>query len=649
MTDFLFRPANLSLGIARRLFPLMVPISVVCRASIGFQPVSTEELKMTREPQAPEANAIILYRQVDRDDNGSISKEENYVRIKVLKEDGRKYANIQIAYDTDSATISNLQARSIKPDGTVVDFKGESFTSVIAKAKGYKYMAKTLVLPDVQVGSVIEYFYTVEFHESTLFDSHWVISQDLFTRRAKFSLKPYSGSTYFALHYVGHNLSPDQTPTTASNSLVALQVEDVPPFETEDYMPPIAEEQARVDFIYEDPTLPREKDQYWKEVGKRWNSQLESFTGRSKTMEQAVSQIIASGDTPEAKLQKIYARVQSMKSNTEERRGKEKSVRNVEDVWKNGHGTEYQLNWLFLALARAAGFESHGCWVADRKDHFFSPNTLQKAKLDSNVVSVKVNGTDKYYAPGFAFTPYGMLPWNETGATGLILDKEGGHWIQTPSPDSTQSSVAHTAALKLSETGDMEGKLTVTYTGLEASQRRVEEQRKDAIARKKYLEDELRAELPFATELELTSAPDWTNSDAPMVAEFTLKIVGWVLTSGERAILPIGLFVAGEKHVFDDIDRVHPIYRSFPSQKLDDLTIELPTGWTVVSLPRPRNYIHSTFAFQNQAQEEDGKLHITRSLAFNFTLMDIEKYPSIREFYRLVRVGDEQQILLHHD
>jgi len=76
MTDFLFRPANLSLGIARRLFPLMVlvAISVVCRASIGFQPVSTEELKMTREPQAPEANAIILYRQVDRDDNGSISK-----------------------------------------------------------------------------------------------------------------------------------------------------------------------------------------------------------------------------------------------------------------------------------------------------------------------------------------------------------------------------------------------------------------------------------------------------------------------------------------------------------------------------------------------------------------------------------------------
>ena len=35
-------------------------------AGIGFQPVNPEELKMTSEPLAPGAPAIILYRQVDR-------------------------------------------------------------------------------------------------------------------------------------------------------------------------------------------------------------------------------------------------------------------------------------------------------------------------------------------------------------------------------------------------------------------------------------------------------------------------------------------------------------------------------------------------------------------------------------------------------
>jgi len=35
--------------------------------------VSPDELKLTSEPQAPGAPAIILYRQVDRDDNGQTS------------------------------------------------------------------------------------------------------------------------------------------------------------------------------------------------------------------------------------------------------------------------------------------------------------------------------------------------------------------------------------------------------------------------------------------------------------------------------------------------------------------------------------------------------------------------------------------------
>jgi hypothetical protein len=60
------------------------------RASIGFQPVSPDEIKMTSEPLAPGAPAIILYRQVDRDDNGHTSHEDYYFRVKILTEEGRK-------------------------------------------------------------------------------------------------------------------------------------------------------------------------------------------------------------------------------------------------------------------------------------------------------------------------------------------------------------------------------------------------------------------------------------------------------------------------------------------------------------------------------------------------------------------------------
>jgi hypothetical protein len=59
------------------------------KAGVGFQPVSTDELRITNEPLAPGAPAIILYRQVDRDDNGRTSHEDDYIRIKILTGEGR--------------------------------------------------------------------------------------------------------------------------------------------------------------------------------------------------------------------------------------------------------------------------------------------------------------------------------------------------------------------------------------------------------------------------------------------------------------------------------------------------------------------------------------------------------------------------------
>src|SRR5205823_14262314 len=62
-----------------------------------WQPITPEELKMTREPKAPGAPAVILYRQVDRDDSSVRTPHEyNYVREKIFTEEGRRYANVEI-------------------------------------------------------------------------------------------------------------------------------------------------------------------------------------------------------------------------------------------------------------------------------------------------------------------------------------------------------------------------------------------------------------------------------------------------------------------------------------------------------------------------------------------------------------------------
>ena len=624
--------------------------------AVGFQPVSPEELKMTSEPKAPGAPAIILYRQVDRDDRGNTAHEDVYFRIKILTEEGRKYADIEIPFFRDEGSIVNLHARTIEPDGTLINFSGKAFDKSIVRARGVKYLAKTFTLTNVQVGSILEYYYTVDLSETIIINSHWILSDELFTKNAKFSLRPYT-SNYIPVNVRWTwNKLPSGTarPAEAPNHVINLEANNIPAFQTEDYMPPENEMKSRVDFIYTEDAPEREPDKYWKKLGKKRNDQLESFIGKRRAMDQAVSEIVAASDSPDVKLQKIYARIQQIrntsyeveKSEQEQKRNKEKDPGNVEAIWKKQYGTGAELTWLFLALARSAGFEASGVWVADRQNYFFLPQTMDGGRLDANVVVVKLNGKDVFFDPGAAFTPFGLLPWVKTGVRGLKLDKDGGTWVDTSLPSSSESVIQRKAQLKLSEAGELEGKLTVTYTGLEASHRRVEERLADEAARKKFLEDEVREAIPIVCDVELTNQPDWKSSTPPLVAEFSLKVTGWVSGAGRRALLPVGLFSAPEKHLFDHAERVHPIYFSFPFERADDINIDLPLGWQVSTVPRPEKLDAKAVIYTLEAQNDKGTLHLNRVLNVELMLLPAENYATLRKVFQIVRTSDEQQIIL---
>lgn len=62
---------------------------------------------------------------------------------------------------------------------------------MISKAKGVSVLAKTFTLPDVQVGSILEYHFNYDLEDGYIFDSLWILSDELFTKKAKFTLKPY--------------------------------------------------------------------------------------------------------------------------------------------------------------------------------------------------------------------------------------------------------------------------------------------------------------------------------------------------------------------------------------------------------------------------------------------------------------------------
>jgi len=617
----------------------------------GFRPVSAEELAMKSEPLAPGAPAIILFREVDRDDKNG--HQYSYYRIKILTEEGRKYADIEIPYFDKLDHLKDLKARTIRPDGSIVNFEGKPFEKTVVKARGLKYLAKTFTLPDVQVGSIIEYYYELNSEGGQVYASRWVISDELFTKHAQFSLSPFHQASGWGLHYVPKHMPPGATPVQGKDHTIHLEISNVPAMAIEDFMPPLGEVQTSMEFIYQ-PERDSNTQEFWNDIGKELNSELEKFIGKRDAMQQVVSQIVAPTDPPELKLQKIYARVQQLrntsyeeeKTKQEEKRADEKSPSNAADLWRRGYGDGQQLTFLFVALARAAGLEAYGAWGAARDRYFFQPDNMEYWALDANLADVVVNGQDRFFDPGCAFAPFGVLPWAETGVTALRLDQTGGKWVRVPVPNSSVSRTERIAHLKIDDSGDLEGTLTLKYTGLEALERRQEERNEDDVERKKFLEDEVKTLVPVGVELELTNQPAWNSSVDPLEADFRMKVPSWLSETGRRALLPVGLFSAQDKHVFEHTNRVHPIYMKYNAQVIDDVTLELPPGWKAGDLPQKQLSGGNAVSYEMKFDSTKDQLHMRRKLQVDFLIMDSKYYAALRNFYQAVASSDDAQIVL---
>src|SRR6516225_10115745 len=178
--------------------------------------------------------------------------------------------------------------------------------------------------------------YTLDLQHA--YASHWILSESLYTKEARFSLKPFQGRYYpVHLRWSWQNIPSGYTPKEDPDHVIRMDVSDIPAFQTEDYMPPPNELKSRVDFVYDTELANEDPDQFWKRIGKARNEALDKFIGKQKAMEQADAQIISSSDSSDTKLRKIYDRVQQFRNTSyevqktaqEEKRDKEKVNENV--------------------------------------------------------------------------------------------------------------------------------------------------------------------------------------------------------------------------------------------------------------------------------------------------------------------------------
>ena len=619
-------------------------------------PVDPAELQMKDLPQQPGAAACVLsYEETDDDLKHS---RFIYTRIKVLTEAGRKYADVQVPYygfREVELGVTDVQGRTIHSDGTVVEFRGKPYDKTVVKAKGLKEEVKVFSLPDVQVGSVLEYRYTLDYHSHSLFPPQWVVQNELFQRKEHFKFVAYdklvqtthdnvrSGVAYTWKLPKGSSVKFSQ------GNVYELEIADVPAFVEEEHMPPPNAFKYTVHFYY---GVGSSADQYWKEEGKYWRQAVEQFVGKHSAVNDALAKVTASGDTSEQKARKIYDYVSTLNNLSYQPKLSDKEVRvldvkdkTVDDIVRQQAGTQQELTLLFIAMARAAGLQAYPMWVANRSHGIFDKTYLSTDQLNAYVAVVNVDGKDVFLDPGTKYCPYGVLYWPHSNTAGLRETGGGIELAQTPMPEYTTAVTKRVARLSLNDEGNLQGIVAIAYMGQDAVLHRIEGSKTDAVGRTKILEDEMKAWLPQNAEVTVTKEPDWTGVETPFVTNYKIS-TPILISGGKRVLLPTNIFEFSRPVMFTHNERLYPVYLDYPSREIDDIRIKLPDSLQVENLPAAENNRTPYALYKVDRKQDKNELVITRDYAINTFLFEPADYKNLKSFYDKMKESDQQQALL---
>lgn len=617
-----------------------------------WPPIVPAELAMKDNPAEPGADAMILYREQLADATQSF--ETLYYRIKIFTKEGEKNADVEIPFVKGAEDIKDFHGRTIHPDGQVTEFEGKALEKVVIRAGSIKVIEKTMNLPDVTPGSIIEYRYKIQKDSDLIYNTYWHVQEGIYTKHAHFTYRPYVAANAPALYWRAMRLPPEMRPQKAKDGQFVLDLENLPGIPEEEYMMPVDELRGRVEFIYAWNELSKDPQEFWNNMGKKWFGEENSFVGKRGDIKQAADQAVSASDSPETKLRKLYARAQQIKnldfqeerSVQEEKRDKQKDNGNVEDVLKHGYGTSQDVNRFFIALAQAEGFDAGSVWVTSRARGIFHMDLENPRELDDEFVWVHAGDKDYFLDPSVEFCPFDMIPWYETALSALRPTKQGATFMKVPDPPSTQSVVSRKVDLALDESGNFTGTFKLSFTGDRALGWREDGRNKDDAARRKMMLDDAKQYFPVDTKMELVSLNNWDKNDEPLEVVCKVSTNGLLQSAGRRVLMMADFLTAGRPQKFEHEGRKQSIYFGYPYEESDDIRIQMPMTLKIESVPskqslEPGGNLHYEYA----ASQDGAFLNVKRRVVVGGFLYPASAYGAIRQFFGQIKTNDEQQTI----
>ena len=566
--------------------------------------------------------------------------------VKILNERGKEgFSETQIGYDSTYEKVELEFARTIKPDGTVVDV-GSRHIRDVSKYMNFPLYSNARVFiisfPEIAEGAVVEYKVKIlrnQLVNKKDFVMDYPVQSSEPIILANFTLevpkdKALSIKTLNdSYNYFGANLKP-KLEEQPDKTIYRWTFNEIPQIVPENGMPPV------VDI---NPTIIISTFKSWKDVYSWWWDLAKDKISSDSAIKAKIQELTVTAKSDEEKLRAIYnfcAKDIRYVAVEYGQAGYEPHA--AADIFKNKYGDCKDQAVLLVTMLNSSGFQARPVLIGTRDAYNLDEN-FPNMLFNHAIAAVTFKGETIFLDPTAETCSFGDLPPGDQERKVLMCSQEGYKIETTPLYPAEHNLIRQVAGIKIDDDESIIAEKAVYSFGVyDQSQRywllyTMPEVVREQIAARAQ-------DVSIGARLESYKVKNLNDLNKPVELNYKFRGPEYLVPGGNLRIMPqVGNL---DTSLVAKDSRKYPIDFNFLDIKEVELNLLLPANFMIKYIPEKVSKESPWMNFEASYRSEGRKLVFKQKLELKKNKIPESEYPAFKAFFESLAKSLKQRAVL---
>jgi hypothetical protein len=600
-----------------------------------------------QDEQYPQAGALILLcdEAAEVTSDGKEISDLHYM-VKILNERGKEsFSETQIEYDSTYEKVELEYARTIRPDGQVVDV-GSRHIRDVSKYLNFPLYSNARVFiisfPEITEGAAIEY--KLKIYRSQLVDKkNFVINYPVQSSEpiisANFRLKiPKEKILHIKtlnaeFNDFGANLKPEVKEEN-NYLLYSWQFKDIPQIIPEPNMPPGVEI---------NPTLLMSTFSSWQEIYNWWWMLAKDKIKADAAIKEKVSELTKNLNSDEEKIRAIYNFcAQKIRYVAVEYGQAGYEPHKAEDIFKNKYGDCKDQAILLVTMLKESGFTAWPVIIPTKE--YYNLNADFPALFFNHVIAcVTLKDKIVFLDPTAETCAFQDLPGGDQARKTLVIKEDSFSIQETPLYPSEHNLVRQDLKIKINPEESIEAEKSIFSFGLYDQAQRFWLRYTQPELIEQALQEKIQ-DTSVGAKLKSYNIKNLDDLNTPVVLSYTFLGPEFFSFAGQMRIIP--QLASLDTSLVAKDKRKYAIDFGILDNKETIFQIEIPANFVIKYIPS--NVVEESpwLNFSATYNYQDNKINFTQKSVLKKNIVSSSEYPEFKNFFEGLAKRIKQKVIL---